>query len=102
MIRRPPRSTLFPYTTLFRSVTLYCAAPLEPDTVKLPPFTITLPFILMFLTVAALVILNEFVTAGVPHAVTVRSPLTTTGTVLVLSQLKFRFADMPGQFQVKL
>src|SRR2546422_2936841 len=23
MIRRPPRSTLFPYTTLFRSVTLY-------------------------------------------------------------------------------
>src|SRR5437667_4458714 len=26
MIRRPPRSTLFPYTTLFRS--LYCAAAL--------------------------------------------------------------------------
>src|SRR3712207_7271900 len=26
MIRRPPRSTLFPYTTLFRSVTLYYAA----------------------------------------------------------------------------
>src|SRR2546425_4744092 len=24
MIRRPPRSTLFPYTTLFRSVTLAC------------------------------------------------------------------------------
>src|SRR5256885_8894399 len=23
MIRRPPRSTLFPYTTLFRSVTLF-------------------------------------------------------------------------------
>src|SRR2546427_6541668 len=23
MIRRPPRSTLFPYTTLFRSVTIY-------------------------------------------------------------------------------
>src|SRR3712207_2697148 len=23
MIRRPPRSTLFPYTTLFRSLTLY-------------------------------------------------------------------------------
>src|SRR3989442_1829409 len=27
MIRRPPRSTLFPYTTLFRSS---CAAPLMP------------------------------------------------------------------------
>src|SRR2546425_152789 len=25
MIRRPPRSTLFPYTTLFRSVTLVCS-----------------------------------------------------------------------------
>src|SRR2546430_7401256 len=24
MIRRPPRSTLFPYTTLFRSVTVFC------------------------------------------------------------------------------
>src|SRR3712207_7508144 len=26
MIRRPPRSTLFPYTTLFRSVNARCAA----------------------------------------------------------------------------
>src|SRR5260370_30273020 len=26
MIRRPPRSTLFPYTTLFRSVTGECSA----------------------------------------------------------------------------
>src|SRR5258707_12018955 len=25
MIRRPPRSTLFPYTTLFRSVSVYVA-----------------------------------------------------------------------------
>src|SRR3712207_6850791 len=29
MIRRPPRSTLFPYTTLFRSL----AAPRPPDTI---------------------------------------------------------------------
>ena len=27
MIRRPPRSTLFPYTTLFRSGHLFVAAP---------------------------------------------------------------------------
>src|SRR5258708_17883190 len=27
MIRRPPRSTLFPYTTLFRSITPLAAAP---------------------------------------------------------------------------
>src|SRR2546421_8773565 len=26
MIRRPPRSTLFPYTTLFRSTRLLCSA----------------------------------------------------------------------------
>src|SRR2546422_7336322 len=26
MIRRPPRSTLFPYTTLFRSIIFFCAA----------------------------------------------------------------------------
>src|SRR2546422_3373636 len=29
MIRRPPRSTLFPYTTLFRSVLVAAAQPLE-------------------------------------------------------------------------
>src|SRR2546429_3761213 len=27
MIRRPPRSTLFPYTTLFRSSNFFCAFP---------------------------------------------------------------------------
>src|SRR3989441_13248919 len=32
MIRRPPRSTLFPYTTLFRSQALFASAPsLDPD-----------------------------------------------------------------------
>src|SRR2546430_9139467 len=30
MIRRPPRSTLFPYTTLFRSV-LHCPVPAAPE-----------------------------------------------------------------------
>src|SRR3712207_8885905 len=30
MIRRPPRSTLFPYTTLFRSLTEWSAAPCPP------------------------------------------------------------------------
>src|SRR5258707_15203627 len=29
MIRRPPRSTLFPYTTLFRSITLAAAVSIE-------------------------------------------------------------------------
>src|SRR2546430_9444337 len=31
MIRRPPRSTLFPYTTLFRSRAGTGAAPADPD-----------------------------------------------------------------------
>src|SRR3712207_7996540 len=31
MIRRPPRSTLFPYTTLFRSKTLSCLSELRVD-----------------------------------------------------------------------
>src|SRR5258708_24935706 len=31
MIRRPPRSTLFPYTTLFRSIPLKGAAPLKQE-----------------------------------------------------------------------
>src|SRR3989442_14117930 len=33
MIRRPPRSTLFPYTTLFRSILeqCRCALPVRPD-----------------------------------------------------------------------
>src|SRR2546422_8622793 len=30
MIRRPPRSTLFPYTTLFRSVLGRATEPMEP------------------------------------------------------------------------
>src|SRR2546427_6894123 len=30
MIRRPPRSTLFPYTTLFRSPEVGSEAPLDP------------------------------------------------------------------------
>src|SRR3712207_7696793 len=32
MIRRPPRSTLFPYTTLFRSRQVRPGLPLIPDT----------------------------------------------------------------------
>src|SRR5258708_30649171 len=31
MIRRPPRSTLFPYTTLFRSLSIILFEHLEPD-----------------------------------------------------------------------
>src|SRR5258708_23063268 len=34
MIRRPPRSTLFPYTTLFRSKPEAVIEPVKPDALK--------------------------------------------------------------------
>src|SRR5690554_7034989 len=34
MIRRPPRSTLFPYTTLFRSAVIMTAARLVPQLIR--------------------------------------------------------------------
>src|SRR2546426_2822345 len=40
MIRRPPRSTLFPYTTLFRSLSGHAVPPrrpLAPERTRLPP-----------------------------------------------------------------
>src|SRR3712207_7066235 len=36
MIRRPPRSTLFPYTTLFRSARLDCAMEVMDDGEPVP------------------------------------------------------------------
>src|SRR3712207_8329685 len=46
MIRRPPRSTLFPYTTLFRSL-LFEMVPPEPlpptDVLEPSPLTVKLP-----------------------------------------------------------
>src|SRR3712207_8486732 len=49
MIRRPPRSTLFPYTTLFRSVLAYYQITIpEPGTNQpkraVAPWEIELPF----------------------------------------------------------
>ena len=37
MIRRPPRSTLFPYTTLFRSSAPDPEVPVDPDPVDPDP-----------------------------------------------------------------
>src|SRR2546422_10737914 len=37
MIRRPPRSTLFPYTTLFRSLEGHGAAAGQGDAGRVPP-----------------------------------------------------------------
>src|SRR5262245_64231838 len=37
MIRRPPRSTLFPYTTLFRSGSVVYACPMHPEVTSQEP-----------------------------------------------------------------
>src|SRR3989442_4562701 len=45
MIRRPPRSTLFPYTPLFRSYTLNVEpSPGRLATVMYPPLCFTMPY----------------------------------------------------------
>src|SRR3712207_9063608 len=68
MIRRPPRSTLFPYTTLFRSI---LSARLEIDKVN-EMFDLNLPESDEYKTVGGLILhvfqsfpkLNEVVTFG--------------------------------------
>src|SRR5437867_9747251 len=40
-IRRPPKSPLFPYTTLFRSLKTICAASIVPINLEPPPATTT-------------------------------------------------------------
>src|SRR2546426_4827354 len=43
MIRRPPRSTLFPYTTLFRSHSGQPSLLGDPRAMKFDPVTFTIP-----------------------------------------------------------
>src|SRR2546430_12008753 len=61
MIRRPPRSTLFPYTTLFRSIMLLrCAAePVTTSDAELRKF----PAMIVLLSVR-LLLLNNTIIAG--------------------------------------
>src|SRR3712207_8738162 len=68
MIRRPPRSTLFPYTTLFRSVPLAFAAAISPVIFLLQLSTLTGPRPMtrgFALTVGAAVVLVIGSTIGV-------------------------------------
>src|SRR3712207_7557707 len=49
MIRRPPRSTLFPYTTLFRSVSAVLSRDPATDLLWERVVTLTLPVVLLVL-----------------------------------------------------
>src|SRR2546428_13382939 len=82
MIRRPPRTTLFPYTTLFRSVSvqgLGATAELEPDgLVETTKLTMPRGALLGALSVSATVTVQERgllagVEAGQSSVVEVRS-----------------------------
>ena len=68
MIRRPPRSTLFPYTTLFRSLCQPFVAPIRPS----PPLSLSLPHI------ACLRFFTQ-VPSGVPTGQLARTPSAPAG-----------------------
>src|SRR3712207_7670107 len=53
MIRRPPRSTLFPYTTLFRSAMQRIVEPLLPTVDRLPDLRLLLGHCAMVEVLAA-------------------------------------------------
>src|SRR2546428_7536720 len=67
MIRRPPRSTLFPYTTLFRSLETRVFADLEPsafDLLRLERQQIDSPQSLLLVLVEAFHLAREFGATG--------------------------------------
>src|SRR3712207_4306878 len=87
MIRRPPRSTLFPYTTLFRSEASSPAA-------KSYVFPVELTGTVAEATDASLRVRVE----GVPAQTPVIIPLSTAVNGTVIRDLMgFKFADAPGQ-----
>src|SRR2546430_9046568 len=68
MIRRPPRSTLFPYTTLFRSVSIGVIVLRHTDKDRPRPFRV--PFVHVIGIASAL--LCVFVMKGLPTLAWVR------------------------------
>src|SRR2546430_8593473 len=84
MIRRPPRSTLFPYTTLFRSLLLVLGAwqRLEPGQLECEPALTGWPFLKWLLVPAA------------------RDALTQAGVIIFVLALN-NFA-VPALLQVKV
>src|SRR5258707_3769889 len=66
MIRRPPRSTLFPYTTLFRSYDAFRAA--SRETVDAAPLLAQLRMIKTPQEIERMRLANELAALGMAHA----------------------------------
>src|SRR2546427_13304716 len=82
MIRRPPRSTLFPYTTLFRSdVTMAMKGELDSMRATIQGFTVTLP---LAAVLVYLVMVGLFRSYRDPLVILVAVPLGLLGVVWVL------------------
>src|SRR2546430_10317196 len=84
MIRRPPRSTLFPYTTLFRSLALF---------VPLPPYDIVL----------SLLVYVSFFASAVAYTEIAKRPLLRSfgvdGLKLLRSTLDHRSEEHTSELQ---
>src|SRR5690348_18206691 len=74
MIRRPPRSTLFPYTTLFRSLGIYCEVPyvLAILNGKTKPHQFSW---LVFVIMNGIVTLSQFLARSEEHTSELQSPV---------------------------
>src|SRR3712207_6891400 len=70
MIRRPPRSTLFPYTTLFRSEKMMALSPSAMDAARIEPIA---PAKLSFLRVGAVLVALPLLAVAAGIAVWFRS-----------------------------
>ena len=83
MIRRPPRSTLFPYTTLFRSVNeidvvaaMKTVAAADPHLIHLKAFDLPAQEKKLVITTEGIVQLGEIMAGAVKDSLWTRTPST--------------------------
>src|SRR2546422_9596706 len=98
MIRRPPRSTLFPYTTLFRSVEL--PASYEPTEV-MQPSEKAFDFPATTVTAQLATVLGQIQAVGRDHANAVLAPqLAVQGVAVVGRIADHSFRPSTGETEV--
>src|SRR5256885_16233737 len=85
MIRRPPRSTLFPYTTLFRSLFLFAGGAKLPISLDQMAGPVALPgWFLRFLGVAEVLGALGLVLPGLLRIRPGLTPLASAGLVIIM------------------